>query len=285
MPEKQNQLSPQNERTSRIRDNKRRHRARQKEYISDLERRLAEVREQGVQATKEVQLAAQRVSKQNVRLRELLRRTGFDDGFIDAWVRQDDCGNCDQPRQHSEKEGVRKLTSKEHLAESACQPLTGENNNSRDGTTSQILAVSICASKHQPHLEKTSIEPLDEGIQRSNHASTTSCSISGAPSPLSQTGIVNAPCQLLTCLAKNPAADITQVPLLPVSSEQGCSSNSNDAGVECTAAYRMLMQYANSEEKMDKIAQALEEGCTPSGEGGCRVKKSTVWKALDDVCG
>jgi len=45
------------------------------------------------------------------------------------------------------------------------------------------------------------------------------------------------------------------------------------------------MQYANSEEKMDKIAQALEEGCTPSGEGGCRVKKSTIWKALDDACG
>ena len=31
---------------------------------------------------------AQRVSKQNVRLRELLRRIGFDDVFIDAWVRQ-----------------------------------------------------------------------------------------------------------------------------------------------------------------------------------------------------
>ena len=68
-----------------------------------------------MQATKEVQLAAQRVLKQNVRLRELLRRIGFDDGFIDAWVRQDDCGNCDQPRQHSEKEGVCKLISKARL--------------------------------------------------------------------------------------------------------------------------------------------------------------------------
>lgn len=57
-------LSRQEENTqsaSRVRDNKRRHRARQKEYVLDLERRLAETREQEIQATKEVQLAAQGV--------------------------------------------------------------------------------------------------------------------------------------------------------------------------------------------------------------------------------
>jgi hypothetical protein len=44
----------------------------------------------------------------------------------------------------------------------------------------------------------------------------------------------------------------------------------------------MLIQYATSEEKMDKIAVALESGCTPSATGGCKVKKSVVWKLLDE---
>lgn len=66
--------------------------------MSDLERRLAEVREQGVQATREVQLAAQLVVRENASLRELLRRTGVDDEAIDACVRQGDVGNHREPR-------------------------------------------------------------------------------------------------------------------------------------------------------------------------------------------
>jgi hypothetical protein len=31
----------------------------------------------------------------------------------------------------------------------------------------------------------------------------------------------------------------------------------------------MLMQYANFDEKMDKIAKALEKGCTSSEGGAC----------------
>jgi hypothetical protein len=100
-------------------------------------------------------------------------------------------------------------------------------------------------------------------------------------------GPVTAPCKLLTLLAENPTADITQVPAL-TSSERGCGSNGTlDGldGVECGVAYKMLMQYATSEEKMDEIAQALEEGCTLSEGGGCRVRKSVVWKVLDGACG
>jgi hypothetical protein len=69
--------------------------------VSDLERRLAEVGERGVQATREVQLAAQLVVRENASLRELLRRTGFDDEAIDAWVRQSDYGSPNAPRPRS----------------------------------------------------------------------------------------------------------------------------------------------------------------------------------------
>jgi len=98
-----------------------------------------------------------------------------------------------------------------------------------------------------------------------------------------------APCKLLTLLAKNPAADITQLPLSSRSEEERCNSVNNADrsvdGVECSAAYKLLIQYATSEEKMDHIAKALEEGCTPTQEGGCKVKKKVVWEVLDDVCG
>jgi len=87
---------PNAERAIRLRENKRRHRVRRKEYVADLERKLAETREQGVQATKEVQVAAQRIAHENTRLRELLRLNGIANEAIDAWVRQDDGQNLGQ---------------------------------------------------------------------------------------------------------------------------------------------------------------------------------------------
>ena len=47
----------------------------------------------------------------------------------------------------------------------------------------------------------------------------------------------------------------------------------------------MLMRYATSEEKMDHVARALEAGCTPTGQGGCAVRKKVVWEVLDGMCG
>ncbi|PVI08323.1 hypothetical protein DM02DRAFT_607768 [Periconia macrospinosa] len=98
-----------------------------------------------------------------------------------------------------------------------------------------------------------------------------------------------APCKVLTLLSKNPGADITQVPLSKQAGKQPCEIGkpggcSSTDGVECSSAYRMLMQYATSQEKMDKIAVALESGCTPSVGGGCEVKKSVVWRVLDEEC-
>lgn len=76
-------------RTARLRDNKRRYRTRQKEYIADLERRLRETRQEGIQATKEVQLSARAVVRENVRLRQLLRHVNVDENTINSWTQQD----------------------------------------------------------------------------------------------------------------------------------------------------------------------------------------------------
>lgn len=73
-----------------------------------------------------------------------------------------------------------------------------------------------------------------------------------------------------------------QMPL-KVDDKATCSSRD---GVECSEAYRMLMQYATSEEKLDTISRALDEGCTVNkgSGGGCRVRNKVIWRALDDIC-
>ncbi len=94
-----------------------------------------------------------------------------------------------------------------------------------------------------------------------------------------------SPCKLVTRLAENPAADITQVPVPPSSVDSLQDAACHGGDVECRKAYEMLMRYATSEEKIDYIAQELESGCTANGKGGCAVKSKVVWKALDDMCG
>lgn len=92
--------------------------------------------------------------------------------------------------------------------------------------------------------------------------------------------IAPAPCKLLTILAGNPNADITQTPVV-INEENICEESD---GVECSRAHAMLMRFATTEEKLDGIARALEEGCVKNGEGGgCRVMKDVMWKTLDRV--
>ncbi|PGH11143.1 hypothetical protein AJ80_07245 [Polytolypa hystricis UAMH7299] len=74
---------------ARVRENQRRCRARQKEYIQDLERRLQEYERRGVEATIEVQSAARRVVEENAQLRSLLRLRGVTDVEVDGYLQNE----------------------------------------------------------------------------------------------------------------------------------------------------------------------------------------------------
>lgn len=65
---------------SRIRDNQRRSRARQKEYIHELEEKVQACERLGVQASLEIQQAARNVLEENKRLRALLLSRDLDAG-------------------------------------------------------------------------------------------------------------------------------------------------------------------------------------------------------------
>lgn len=87
-----------------------------------------------------------------------------------------------------------------------------------------------------------------------------------------------SPCKILSRLAEDPGADVTQP-----STEGGDPSDQEIGGVECSKAHNMLMQFATTEQKLDTISLALEQGCVKKAGGGCKVRNEAIWKAMDDV--
>lgn len=111
----------------------------------------------------------------------------------------------------------------------------------------------------------------DEG-QPPNEPSTPGEGSSIPPSP---------PCKLLTRLAANPGSDVSTI-LAATESEQ--TADSAEGGLPCESAYKLLMRYATSEEKMEALARSLEGGCVPNSDGGCKVKNETLSQTLLDIC-
>lgn len=73
----------------RARDNQRTSRARRKELLNDLRRRLDQYERRDVQATLDMQQAARRVAWENARLRVLLEQKGVPEAEVEWWLRQD----------------------------------------------------------------------------------------------------------------------------------------------------------------------------------------------------
>ena len=167
------------------------------------------------------------------------------------------------------------------VTEGSCRPLSEQG----IAGDSSALSTTVCRSRcHSAETSSCASATSDLSSSPNNPGTSSKPCAKGCSSPASQslqTEPMRAPCKLLTLLAENPSADITQVPLPPDSSEGRCEDN--EGGVGCSKAYTMLMHYATSPEKMDSIAKALEEGCTPSNGGGCKVKNSAIWGVLDKV--
>jgi septal ring factor EnvC (AmiA/AmiB activator) len=72
---------------ARIRDNQRRSRAQRKEYLQQLETRLRQIEQQGIDASLEIQVAARRVADENRKLRRLLVQHGVSDDTTMAFLR------------------------------------------------------------------------------------------------------------------------------------------------------------------------------------------------------
>ncbi len=265
--------------------------------MADLERSLAEARAQGIKATKEVQLAARKVVAENGRLRELLQLAGFADEDIDVWTKREECGNKMDRTDYTRRGEIEQKARLCVGFTAGHEGLTVEEKTcvSRKSNRQRTIEVvrNIPESTDTPSSTK---EPLVEpGSSKSadSDATTAACptpSTSKAPAA-TQAGTSPSrdrevrPCKLLSLLAENPTADITQVRVHPSSVDPLQVTVHREGDVECGKAYEMLMRYATSEESMDYVSRKLEAGCTSTGQGGCAVKKKVIWEALDSMCG
>ncbi|KAK2052377.1 hypothetical protein LY76DRAFT_341692 [Colletotrichum caudatum] len=71
----------------RVRNNQRNSRARKKEYVLDIEKKLREFQSQGVEASAEIQKAARQVVHENHKLRQLLYTLGLNDTRIEQYIK------------------------------------------------------------------------------------------------------------------------------------------------------------------------------------------------------
>ncbi|TKW55179.1 hypothetical protein CTA1_11979 [Colletotrichum tanaceti] len=74
----------------RIRDNQRRSRARHKEFVDELQRKVQEYEKRGIEASLQMQKAARDVAIENSRLRALLASRGVTNDQVDAYLRSFD---------------------------------------------------------------------------------------------------------------------------------------------------------------------------------------------------
>ncbi|KAK6508107.1 hypothetical protein TWF506_010212 [Arthrobotrys conoides] len=256
----------------RIRENKRRHRARKKEYVEELERKLRDYHQQGVQATQEIQEAALRVVKQNLQLKGLLKHVGVDDYTIQEWL---------QGEQAQGPECLQ-VTREEvaHRSKYVCTEIGQTLAPTQDHTSS--------TEETQPAYVPSGMADCQNNM-RSNQRSSSSheAESPGCPEGSSEQPTEyptsHPPCKIMTILAENPNIDITQIPVPWPSDIQNPAEEASD-GVECSKAYEMCMRLAQSDKAVEGIAQSLEKGCVNNSTGkGCRVKTKVIWEMIDQL--
>lgn len=304
-------------RTARLRENKRRHRERQRLYTLDLEQKLRQLQQKGVEATVEVQIAARRVAEENRHLRSLLNQLGASNEAISGWLKQ----RMEKPMSPNAS-GQQQLNSgvveaSEIRTEEKPYPQweghgsgkrkSGNNNpENNEGNENRCQCQPLMATEMVSPDDIPQGESYDSGKDKSPAASKTvsapsnNCSLINPTqekerpkcSPSRQDQVkhtherppqqrTSTPCKLLSHLTTDSAGDVSQsISLSKVEPDPGNTAD----GVPCSVAYSLLRQHATSEEKIDALARVLEEGCVPDRDGGCRVRHKMVAQALVDVC-
>jgi hypothetical protein len=80
-----------------VRDNQRRSRARHKEFVDDLKKRVQEYERKGVEVTKEIQQTARKVHADNIKLRQLLDLKGVPEAEVNAFLIGPEASNSALP--------------------------------------------------------------------------------------------------------------------------------------------------------------------------------------------
>jgi hypothetical protein len=256
--------------------------------------------QEGVRATIEVQSAARKVIEENTYLRELLSALGIDRSTINDWITRRRSSNdtngsgeidchtratrdsiCNKTKEidFSSSPSSERICSQPYNTD--CRTYSSHPNNSTINSAVQSSATpggSLVPDRSSPpRWSKSSSDRIQED---SLHDKGLLPKESSNPEEESSQP-PSAPCRLLTRLAANPGSDVSQI---LAASDTERKADSAEGSLPCESAYKLLMRYATSKEKMEALARSLEDGCVPNSGGGCVVKNETVSQALLDIC-
>ncbi|WEW55080.1 hypothetical protein PRK78_000508 [Emydomyces testavorans] len=256
--------SAQKLRTIRHKENKRRYRARQREYVESLQQRLADARDQQVAGMREVQQAGQKVANDNSRLRTLLRFIGVQDAVVESWL-------------HGVETPARLLRICD--ASSSCSLISKPTNPSDVSTksTQTCADLQLVLSPDGSYPNDTALEPV---ISKPSENTISSLELGSlhheSPSSASETPHGSRPCMSVPHILNQPNTESQGVSdLVPGGMVNG--------DIECSRAQRLILPFATTSDKVDAISTKLKEGCVSDGCGGCKVKANVMWEALDEA--
>ncbi|KAL8716848.1 MAG: hypothetical protein Q9225_005851 [Loekoesia sp. 1 TL-2023] len=239
---------------NRIRDNQRRSRARRKDYMEELEKRVQTFERLGVQAGVELQTAARKVARENYLLRTLLGHHGVTSTEIETYLR----GTDDDPR-----------------AVSSASP-------SQAGTTSTLHQHLLSGTAgHFPALER---KALVEAQLEHRHRPTPTVAASDSSNTPPPPAMLNPIPQSSRCKVSHPST-FSQSPLPSSSFERGGKYDGSgrkaqvgkmDDATSCeTAAWIIasLRGHDNAEEVRAELGCSSNEDCT--------VENMKIFNAMD----
>ncbi|KAF2871221.1 hypothetical protein BDV95DRAFT_607487 [Massariosphaeria phaeospora] len=274
----------------RIRENQRRSRARRKELVSDLQKRVDTYQLKGVAATQEMQRAARVVVRENVRLRNLLARYGASQQEVDRHLRS--FNDVDAINGGAASNTVNVMALIQNAAvENALDPLLdtapactqGHHLGEKMANADQVSSVDQSNSSplHTPERDPTpalfDVRPIERdstpraGIQfeppvtkvadspsdAQAHREASTCTPSAVEKLGSCTNTVDCFCPPTTIARREPSASGLEI--------------------SCETAAAIIAEMRGDGDR-DSIRTSL--GC--NGPGDCTIKNSTVLQIMDE---
>ncbi|KIW94172.1 uncharacterized protein Z519_05488 [Cladophialophora bantiana CBS 173.52] len=247
--------SAENPHIIRHRENKRRYRARQREYVEGLQRRLADAHNQQVAGMREVQLAGQKVANDNSRLRALIRFMGVEDAVVESWLHGIETPARQLPRM-SKRTNSNSVSTKSTQTCSDLGRVLSANSSYPDDTTWELLT--------SPPSQKSTSTLDVQGLRNKSPSSTL------------ETFDSRRPCTSVPHILAQPSVESQGVTdLTPAGTANG--------DIECSMAQKLVLPFATTNDKVDAISMKLKEGCVIDQCGGCRVKAKVMWEILEDA--
>ncbi|KAH7318249.1 hypothetical protein B0I35DRAFT_478773 [Stachybotrys elegans] len=260
--------APAKSASTRIRDNQRRSRARRKEYLEDLQRKIHEYERRGVEATREMQQAARSVALENQKLRVLLGRYGVSEDDIRSFLQSYDgepLPPTPLPAGIAMKRETLPLPS---LAESRSVDADGGCGQRKNCCFSSSAASSVASSSVLAPMPINLAPPIMPA-----HTTDQGCCGGKTQCTMDQNELSTS----ATSTARtSPAPTLSSQPPPPVSPTTTDTSLVSPHEMSCTAAARIIAQmHGHGDDNLAKAAL----GCNPTEE--CVVKNTTLFQVLE----